>query len=60
MLSPLSKTVIAQSCILYNISKKEDFNGRNIRPLELMELKNNFPLISAIKVAQAKKIQGVS
>ena len=40
---PPSETVIAQSrFFLFNNSKNEHFNGKNISPTEILELHNNF------------------
>ena len=34
---PLSETLIRQSRLLYEISKKEHFNGKNIHPTSLLD-----------------------
>ena len=53
-----SETVIAQMRFLYNISKNEHFNAKDIRPGEFLELQNNIILIPAMKPTQINEFQG--
>ena len=50
----------AQSQSFIQIGKTKHFNGKSIRPTELLELQNNFRLIPTMQTTQKNNIQGVS
>ena len=44
---------------LHKICKNKHFNGKNIRPTEVLELQNNFTVILAMEKTQTNEIQQV-